>query len=376
MTTAPSAETARVLPVQSPLHLYRRVQDYLKEGRHLALATVISRSGSGPREAGASMVIADNGGTMGTVGGGLLEAKVLELAKEALLHEHSACLTMTLTSQQAAISGMICGGRMEVLIEYLNGSDPLYTIGLGRLLSPVTSQGPCLLIRSIEVEGDGVWEENRTEASSWVKTGWGLLTQEGLDEGSLTRTEGDALNALKDNPPAEPVLINGDPVRYFIQPIGGGQVVLIVGAGHVGQALAAFCPAVGFGTFIIDDRAEFASRVRFPEADDIRVQASLENCFDGLAITKDSFIVIVTRGHAFDRDVLAQSLRTTAGYIGMIASKTKRDLIYKSLLADGFTQEAIARVHSPIGISIGAKTPAEIAVSILAELIAVRSGTC
>jgi xanthine dehydrogenase accessory factor len=162
-------------------------------------------------------------------------------------------------------------------------------------------------------------------------------------------------------------------IRYFVQSVDSTVQVVIVGAGHVGQALATLCHFVGFKAIIIDDRPEFASRERFPTADDIRVQPSLDDCFSDMAITEEYYVVIVTRGHAFDRSVLAQSLRTPAGYIGMIGSKTKRDAVYKSLLGEGITTEAIGRVHSPIGLAIGAQTPEEIAVSIVAEMIAVRA---
>ena len=162
-------------------------------------------------------------------------------------------------------------------------------------------------------------------------------------------------------------------IRYFVQAIYSKVQVVIVGAGHVGQALATLCHFVAFKTIIIDDRPEFASWERFPTAGDILVQSSLADCFSNVTITGDCYVVIVTRGHAFDQAVLSQSLRTPAGYIGMIASKAKRDTIYKSLLSEGITMEAIKRVRSPIGLSIGAQTPEEIAISIVAEMISVRS---
>jgi xanthine dehydrogenase accessory factor len=208
---------------------------------------------------------------------------------------------------------------------------------------------------------------------TWVQTGRGLLEGDRFLTGSLDMAQWNPEWLPKKGRRQEAILMESNRIRYFVQSIDSTVQVVIVGAGHVGQALATLCHFVGFKAIIIDDRPEFASRERFPTAEDIRIPASLEDCFSDMAITEEYYVVIVTRGHAFDRSVLAQSLRTPAGYIGMIGSKTKRDAVYKSLLGEGITTEAIGRVHSPIGLAIGAQTPEEIAVSIVAEMIAVRA---
>lgn len=194
-----------------------------------------------------------------------------------------------------------------------------------------------------------------------------------MDEDTLDPSDHDRFRLIQaqDMPVS---LLEGEKARYFVQTIGAQEHAIIVGAGHVGQALAALCPLVGFRTSVIDDRADFANWERFPSADDIRVQASFQDCFRGLTLTPNCYVVIVTRGHAHDRAVLAQSLRSRAGYIGMIGSRKKRDATFQSLREEGFSGDQLAQVHCPIGLAIGAKTPAEIAVSIVAELIAVRAG--
>ena len=318
------------------------------------------------------MIVGTDGATLGTVGGGLFEARTLALAETALDRRHSAHLAMRLTSSEAADRGMICGGRMETLLEYLDTSDPSYPALLDKLLTSAAA-GPHALVRSIETEENVEGADRNDETRTWVRTCWGLLTKTGLEgdvPGFIESLGAEAASCLHRK---DPLLTPDDAVRYFVHPIAEPEHVLIVGAGHVGQALAQICPTVGFATIVIDDRDDFANRNRFPSAADILVRESLEDCFRGLAITKESYIVIVTRGHVFDRTVLAQSLRTGAGYIGMIGSRTKRDLTYRALLDEGFRQEDLGRVHSPIGLAIGAKTPEEIAISILAELIDVRS---
>jgi len=129
---------------------------------------------------------------------------------------------------------------------------------------------------------------------------------------------------------------------------------------------------VGFPVVVVDDREEFADAGQFPEAREVRCMP-FGGVMARLPVDVHAFVVIVTRGHLYDKEVLGQALRTEARYIGMIGSRRKRDLIYKRLLEEGFTEEDLARVHSPIGLDIGAETPEEIAVSIVAELIDVRA---
>jgi xanthine dehydrogenase accessory factor len=130
---------------------------------------------------------------------------------------------------------------------------------------------------------------------------------------------------------------------------------------------------VGFRAIVLDDRQEFANQERFPEAVETRILIDYSKAMSGLEIDKDSFIVIVTRGHKYDREVLEEALKTDAGYIGMISSRRKREAIYETLKASGIKQEKLDFVHSPIGIDIGGETPEEIGVSIVAELIKVRT---
>lgn len=159
--------------------------------------------------------------------------------------------------------------------------------------------------------------------------------------------------------------------KYMIDPVTYSRAY-IFGGGHIGYEMAIVLDRLDFHTTIIDDREEYASVGRFPLADAC-VVSSFDAVCSKLDIDENSYIVIVTRGHIHDETVLEQALRTSAKYIGMIGSRTKRDSIYGSLLSKGFTQDDINRVHSPIGLAIGAHTPGEIAVSIAAEMIQVRA---
>ena len=161
--------------------------------------------------------------------------------------------------------------------------------------------------------------------------------------------------------------------RFIVEPFFPDKMVLIFGGGHVSRQLAKITGMLDFKTVIIDDRPEFANRDRFDSADDILVANDFSDCFSSLQVDRNSFIVIVTRGHVHDETVLKQALRTDACYIGMIGSRSKRDTIYRRLCEQGVNPDEIKRVHSPIGVDIAARTPEEIAVSIAAELIKSRN---
>lgn len=147
----------------------------------------------------------------------------------------------------------------------------------------------------------------------------------------------------------------------------------IFGCGHIGRSLEPLLRYVSFDTVMLDDRKEYADKALFPLSKDVIVLDSFENSFSKITTDKTSFIVIVTRGHQGDYEVLKEALRKDHHYIGMIGSKSKVKGIYDRLLEDGFTMEELNKVYSPIGLSIGGKSPEEIAVSITAEMIKVRS---
>jgi xanthine dehydrogenase accessory factor len=158
-----------------------------------------------------------------------------------------------------------------------------------------------------------------------------------------------------------------------MNPVRKTKTLYCFGAGHVAKPTAHIAALVGFRVVVVDDRAEFSNIERFPDARDVRVIDDFTHALKDFDINGDSFIVIFTRGHMLDRVVLEQALKTNAGYIGMIASRKKIDSIYQALLIEGVTKEELERVHWPIGLDIGAETPEEIAVSIVAELIKERS---
>lgn len=339
--------------------LHRRIVDCLSQGGRAVLATVLSLQGSGPCKPGTMMLITEDHRTMGTVGGGPLEAEALELAKTVLLTGCSRMLVFSMTDKQAPESGMICGGRTEIFLELLDGSDSSVIRIWNQAMETRDAGRGSWLVRSIQ-EGT-------------AKTGIGLLDPDGFDAGTLDTRVQDVEKIKEQGRGREPVIMSLGGTRWFVQPVIPSMTVFIFGAGYVAKELAPLCGLVGFRTVIIDDRREFANEERFPGAAEIHVPVSFTDVFDHLDIHVGSFIIIMTRSHLHDRDILARALKTDAGYVGMIASWRKRDVIYRSLLDEGFTTDEMRRVHSPVGVHIGARTPAEIAVSIAAELIAERA---
>jgi xanthine dehydrogenase accessory factor len=157
-----------------------------------------------------------------------------------------------------------------------------------------------------------------------------------------------------------------------VEPFFCNENVVIIGCGQIGRILAELTKLIGFYVTVVDDQEEFANRSRFKEADEVFVAPGLKNIENKVIINQYSYVVIVTRGHSDDKDVLAQMLETDAKYIGMIGSYNKCNYIYQRLLSQGFNINDWERVHCPIGINIQADTPEEIAVSIVAEMIEIR----
>ncbi|MBI4475759.1 MAG: XdhC family protein [Acidobacteria bacterium] len=178
---------------------------------------------------------------------------------------------------------------------------------------------------------------------------------------------------LTDDFAEESGLACGGQMDVFIEPLEPAARLYIVGAGHVGQQLARFAHAVGFRIHVIDDREKFANRERFPDADAIAVDA-IPDWLAGTEFPATSYVVVVTRGHRHDLDAIRVLLQRDLRYLGLIGSRAKVKRIVDALLAEGLSPETFERIHAPIGFDIGAVTPEEIAISIVAELIAAKYG--
>jgi xanthine dehydrogenase accessory factor len=320
-----------------------------------ALATVIVRNGSAPRSAGAKMLVAQNGEITGTVGGGILEAQVRDLTARIFKERNATIQSFQFNGKDAASMDAICGGQVEVLIEWVDPGNPDTAGVIQRLEHAVEIHQKAWLVTTLP--------------SGISATAHALVQGDGTIIGVLP--VGLSIETVLEK--RMPDRIELDQVLAVVEPVNISGTALIFGAGHVSRSLAEFTHAVGFWTVVVDDRPEYASRERFPWADQIVVLDSFTNLTGKLQVDQDSFIVIVTRGHLNDQSVLEQMLRTRAGYIGMIGSRRKCELIFQDLRDKGAPEKEIRRVHAPIGIPIHAETPEEIGVSIVAEMIRERA---
>jgi xanthine dehydrogenase accessory factor len=329
--------------------------DTLNQDLHAVFCGIVESSGSAPRTSGARMLVLPDGSIRGSVGGGPVEGASLTRAVKMLEDgDMHRLLSFDLNSSTAAEAGMVCGGAVKVLLQRVVPAQRPFFERLRDLL--LERQRPSLVTAMREDVGPvlGMWSADA-----------GL---EGFDLSEEMSTE----LSRKAAKSRQNFRIEGEGVTVFAEPLISPTVLHIVGAGHVALATSKVAAFAGFEVVVMDDRVDFANAGRYPEARDVRVLENFEGCLKDLG--PDDFVVIVTRGHLHDRDVLAQALRTDAGYIGMIGSRSKRDAVYRSILDSGFTQADLDRVFCPIGMPIGADTPEEIAVSIVGEMIRVRAG--
>jgi xanthine dehydrogenase accessory factor len=321
---------------------FPKIVETLAAGRGLVATTIVEAEGSTPQVPGATAVFSATGLVAGTVGGGLLEARVEAAAGEALGDGTARLLTVRLDADPADAEGAICGGTAKVLVDPGVGGDRAV---FERALEGFRKRRPGWLVTEIRPgRRDSVTVERRFEDGPEAGGGGPRLIKGG--EGRLT----------------------------FVEPVTPLPRLVIAGAGHVGRAVARLGAGLDFSVTVIDDRPEFANAAGVPEADEVVVGdigASLTTCAAG----PDDYVVIVTRGHEKDAEALRAVIGRPAAYIGMIGSKTKVGLMRREFLEKGWAKaEEWERVRAPIGLAIGSKTVEEIAVSIAAELVQVRAG--
>jgi xanthine dehydrogenase accessory factor len=337
--------------------------ELLEQQAPFVIATIVTQEGSAPRTSGAKMLISAET-CVGTIGGGLLEARAVQSAQALLAADHPARLMpFDLTQEDITAMDMICGGSGAVLLDPIPASKRYLRIFQKWHRLQKERQAGWFLTIYTGTQGD---LESVTHCV--------LSATDAVCEGpSLASGQWKALAETARRTTALKRLDIGGR-QAVIEPALSPTTVYFFGAGHVAQPSLHLAALTGFRTEIVDDRTDFANRQRFPEADRVHVVDDFGNALGDLAVDATSFIVIFTRGHHHDLTVLAQALRTEAAYIGMIGSRRKRDAIYAALKKEGFTQTDLERVHSPIGLAIGAETPEEIGVSIVAELIQKRAG--
>jgi len=337
----------------------------LAAGQKVVVARIIYQKGSAPRSVGTRCIILENGVILGTIGGGALEYEVIEKAREVHKTGRSATLHFRLTGEEVAETDMLCGGIVDVYLEPVFPENQ----AAGDIFRSIRALATAENVKAalLTLIADGIAHDRPDRHALIIREASGVRVVGQIAGGDPIDLE--KLLELE-LPQLKPFGAAG--VSIFVEPVRAADVLYIFGAGHISTFLSPLAKRVGFGVVVIDDRADFANQKRFPDADEIRVMP-LSQPFDRIVVTPTSYIAIITRGHIHDHAVLKEALKKKPAYIGMVGSRRKREVIYQALMKAGVSKETLQRVHSPIGLSIGAETPEEIAVSIVAELIQERN---
>ena len=370
--------------------LFQEIISDLELGETVAMATIVKRKGSVPREVGAKMLVHRGGKISGTVGGGCGEAEVWRNALNVIDTKRPNIVQVDLTEEIAMESQGVCGGIFDVFVQpwhnaLLPGQPTMRDFASAINVSLEGEQG---VVLATIIEAGGAWRPC---------TGQQMLVHEnGETLGTLMLPDAPERLTLQLIESAQKAISTGKPhiknvgatlavarpaeaanawAEIFIEPFVPNPVLLIAGAGHIAAPLASLAHLMNFSVSVTDDRASFASRERFPTSKQLLV-GDIESMLQNYPITPRTHIVLVTRAHAHDVQGLRAIIDSPAAYIGMIGSQRRVWAVFKLLHEEGVPAEKLARVRAPIGLDLGGSTPEEIALCIMAEIIMLRhSGT-
>ena len=347
--------------------IYQTILEQIRSGSKTVLATVVNTTGSTPQKPGSSALFGEHGLLAGTVGGGMIEGEIQHIAESVLISGASDHFYFNLDSDQGD-KGAICGGEAGVLVD----ADPSLHLaaleGLEHALS-ISAEGFLLTVVSQK------YDQGRSIRRYWINSARPEDLPTGMDQAFKEVVESHLKQALRYGfTKIDLQILPAHQVKMaFLEHIKPMPHLVIVGGGHVGKALAHLGTLLEFEISVVDDRPEYASREHIPDADHLVVN-EIGKALHELEPGTDTYIVIVTRGHTYDGEALRACIRSGAGFIGMIGSKHKVGIMKKQFLEEGWaTPEQWSAIHTPIGLPIGSQTVQEIAISIAAQLVEVRS---
>ena len=323
---------------------------HLIDGKEMVLVTVVAASGATPRGAGAKMLVTKEGRIWGTIGGGAVEYRALQMAKQVLKEKSASVHHFTLNKEDIQNLGMVCGGEVQVFFQYIAENDE-QTIKLAKMALDLYEKNEEAWLLS-DMKNDGTL--------SLYQKNSGLI-------------ENEALEWIKPYLSGKPKLVKENGREVYIEQVCSASRVYVFGGGHVAQELVPILEHVGFRCIVMDDREEFANKELFPKAEKV-ILIDFENISNYVEIGENDYVCVMTRGHSYDTSVQAQILKTKACYIGVIGSASKKAAVFGKLYEMGYTKEDTNRIITPIGLEIMAETPAEIAISIAGQMIMHRAG--
>jgi xanthine dehydrogenase accessory factor len=345
--------------------VFDQIEAIGKTERRVAMATLIATKGTSPKKEGAKMWVSESGSILGSVTiGGCVDARVIEESEEALASFSPHLLSVDLGEEDAWEGGFTCAGTIQVLIEPLdlaNREDTL--LNIYRAIQDEVKCGKCAVLATLLGHTSSklvIYEDERTSGT--------------LGDGELDREARKTARELIQQRASRTVAMTSgqSSTEVFFEVHAPASALIIFGAGPVSMHLANLGSELGLRTVVIDSRPRFANRQRFPQADDLLIGIPSEIA-GSLTYTSSTLVVLTAHDYKYDIPVLKTVLRTEAGYIGLLGSKRRGQSILKFLRESGLDERTLERVHVPTGLDIGAQTAAEIALSILAEAVAVKA---
>ena len=331
----------------------------LKIDERVALCTIIKKSGSVPREVGARMLVRKDGSISGTVGGGIGEYEVIQAAVNCIKNSKSRQLDFSLAGEKGLDSAAICGGRFTIFIGCWSQAQDLELAAA--IADSLTGGRPHSLRESLPQTEDPKIERILIDATGNKVISSPQSAALPTPAAGIAKTESAAIQ-----------LLPADGSGFLLSEITLPPRLVIFGGGHLALPLVEMANWCRFAVTVIDDRPEFSSRERFPLADRV-ITAPMEDVADLYTPGANTWLILITREHKHDYILLKQLLGTEYAYLGMIGSRKRTTKVKQRLVDEGFNRAEIEKLYSPIGLEINAQTPAEIAISIMAEVIKVKN---
>lgn len=343
--------------------IYQRMIEILESGLPAAQLVVLRTEGSAPCPAGTRAIGILEGRIEGSIGGGPVEAEALRRVPESIRSGCATVFDFAMEGWDAEGEQPVCGGRMRVLVDPLA---PRHEAAWKAAAALCRSRGRGVLLTAVRAQEKVLTHARCVDAAN-------LPAESGFPGGATMAAALESETALwiEEKPGGSP---SDGASGVLVEPLAPAPQLLVVGGGHVGQAVAWQADRVGFEVTVLDDRPEFAQPTRFPDGVAVRCSEIAEG-MKRYPMDERTYVVIVTRWHRRDAEALALCLGRPSAYVGMIGSRRKVSWMRDEFVRSGrATAEQLDRVHAPIGLDIGAVTAPEIAASIVAELIAVRRG--
>ena len=342
--------------------LFEHIERLRQAEGKVALATLVNTRGTTPRKEGAQMLVGEGGRILGSVTiGGCVDAQVIEEAAEVLGQNLPRLLELNLGDEEAWEIGLTCGGTIEVFVEPVTLDRPgdRTLLFYERARAHAATGGRAAILTRLEAPDHG------------AKL---LVLDSGVLEGSLgepfldRRFAAEAVEALGSGG-SRTLFLEG--VRAFMEVLAPPAILLIVGGGHVAMPLVSLGRTLGFRTVVVDGRPRFATRERFPDVDELRIGIPSDLVRE-IPLIPGTALVLVAHDYKYDLPVLRHALTTEVGYIGLLGSSRRGAAILNLLREDGLTEAQLARVRVPIGLDLGAQSAPEIALAIMAEILATQ----